>query len=51
MKPQIVRSDDLLLGEAFLADGPEVQLTNKRYGMEVEFDTVGNVFNILWNYW
>jgi len=45
--PQIsLESDDLLLGEAFLADGPEVRAVNKRYGMEVEFDTVGNVFNI-----
>ena len=27
-------------------DGPEVRAENKRYGMEVEFDTVNNVFNI-----
>ena len=45
--PQVsLESDDLLLGEAFLADGPEVRVVNKRYGMEVEFDTVANVFNI-----
>ncbi|MFL2794737.1 MAG: flagellar hook-basal body complex protein [Paracoccaceae bacterium] len=45
--PQIsLETDDLLLGEAFLADGPEVRVANKRYGMEVEFDTVANVFNI-----
>ena len=45
--PQIsLETDDLLLGEAFLADGPEVRVSNKRYGMEVEFDTVANVFNI-----
>ena len=41
-----LESDDLLLGEAFLADGPEVRAINKRYGMEVEYDTVANVFNI-----
>ena len=39
--------DDLLLGEAFLAERPEVRSINKRYGMEVEYDTVANVFNIL----
>jgi len=45
--PQVsLETDDLLLGEAFLADGPEVRVANKRYGMEVEFDTVANVFNI-----
>ena len=45
--PQVsLETDDLLLGEAFLADGPEVRIANKRYGMEVEFDTVANVFNI-----
>ena len=45
--PQVsLETDDLLLGEAFLADGPEVRVSNKRYGMEVEFDTVANVFNI-----
>ena len=41
-----LETDDLLLGEAFLADGPEVRAINKRYGMEVEYDTVANVFNI-----
>ena len=41
-----LETDDLLLGEAFLADGPEVRVINKRYGMEVEYDTVANVFNI-----
>ena len=45
--PQVsLETDDLLLGEAFLADGPEVREINKRFGMEVEYDTVGNVFNI-----
>ena len=41
-----LKSNDLLLGEAFLADGPEIRPNNKRYGMEVEFDTVNNSFNI-----
>ena len=41
-----LETDDLLLGESFLADGPEVRAINKRYGMEVEYDTVANVFNI-----
>jgi len=41
-----LETDDLLLGEAFLADGPEVRAINKRYGIEVEYDTVANVFNI-----
>jgi len=45
--PEIsLETDDLLLGEAFLADGPEVRPVNQRFGMEVEFDTVANVFNI-----
>jgi flagellar hook protein FlgE len=41
-----LETDDLLLGDAFLADGNEVREINKRYGMEVEYDTVANVFNI-----
>ena len=41
-----LQTDDLLLGDAFVADGPEIRQENKRYGMEVEFDTVNNVFNI-----
>ena len=45
--PEIsLKSDELLLGDAFLADGPEIRPNNKRYGMEVEFDTVNNSFNI-----
>ncbi|MDA8742210.1 flagellar hook-basal body complex protein [bacterium] len=39
-------SDDKSLGNAFLNDGPELQIANKRYGMEVEFDTVNYLFNI-----
>ena len=45
--PEIdLQTDELLLGDAFVADGPEIRQENKRYGMEVEFDTVNNVFNI-----
>ena len=33
-------------GDAFVNDGPEIRQENKRYGMEVEFDTVNSVFNI-----
>ena len=41
-----LQTDDLLLGDPFVNDGPEIRQENKRYGMEVEFDTVNNVFNI-----
>ena len=39
-------SDDLSLGNPFLADGEELQVANKRYGMTVEYDTVNYLFNI-----
>ena len=39
-------SDDKSLGNSFLNDGPALQVANKRYGMEVEFDTVNYLFNI-----
>ena len=41
-----LQTGGLLNGEAFVNDGPEIRQENKRYGMEVEFDTVNNVFNI-----
>ena len=45
--PEIsLKTDNLLLGDAFVNDGPEIRQENKRYGMEVEFDTVNNVFNV-----
>ena len=45
--PEIsLKTDNLLLGNAFVNDGPEIRTENKRYGMEVEFDTVNNTFNI-----
>ena len=45
--PEIsLKTDNLLLGDAFVNDGPEIRQNNKRYGMEVEFDTVNNVFNV-----
>jgi flagellar hook protein FlgE len=39
--------DDKLLGNAFVNNGPEVRVQNKRYGMEVYFDTVNNKFEIM----
>ena len=42
----VLRRVIILLGDAFVNDGPEIRQENKRYGMEVEFDTVNNVFNI-----
>ncbi|MDA9673707.1 flagellar hook-basal body complex protein [Paracoccaceae bacterium] len=45
--PEIsLKTDNLLLGDPFVNDGPEIRVNNKRYGMEVEFDTVNNVFNV-----
>ena len=41
-----LKSGNMLLGEAFVNDGPEIRQENKRYGMEVEFDTVNSVFNV-----
>ena len=41
-----LETDDLLLGNSFVNDGPDVMVTNKRFGMEVNFDTVGNKFDI-----
>jgi flagellar hook protein FlgE len=39
-------SDDKFLGESFINDGADVRVQNKRYGMEVYFDTVNNKFDI-----
>ena len=39
-------TDDKFLGESFINDGADVRVQNKRYGMEVNFDTVGNKFEI-----
>ena len=39
-----LRTDDILTGNAFVPAGPELRVENKRYGMEVEFDTVQNQF-------
>ena len=45
--PEIdLTTDALLNGSPFVAAGPEVRAQNQRFGMEVEFDTVANVFNI-----
>ena len=39
-------SDDLFLGNSFVNNGPAVRVQNKRYGMEVNFDTVNSKFEI-----
>jgi flagellar hook protein FlgE len=39
-------TDAILNGSPFVAAGPDVRAQNKRYGMEVKFDTVANNFNI-----
>jgi flagellar hook protein FlgE len=39
-------TDDKSLGNAFLNKGPEIQVANKRFGANVEFDTVTNEFSI-----
>ena len=45
--PEIdLTTDNLLRGTPFVIDGPDVRAQNKRYGMQVEFDTVANNFNI-----
>ena len=45
--PEIsLQTDELFVGGAFVPNGPEVRAENRRFGMEVEFDTVNNVFNI-----
>ena len=45
--PEIsLTTDEMLTGSPFIADGPEVRSQNKRFGMQVEFDTVANNFNI-----
>jgi len=41
-----LRTDDILVGNAFVANGPEIRAEEKRYGMEVEYDTVQNQFVI-----
>jgi flagellar hook protein FlgE len=45
--PEIsLQTDDLFVGGAFIPNGPDVRAENRRFGMEVEFDTVNNVFDI-----
>ena len=39
-------TDDQLIGDPFVNNGPEVRVQEKRYGMEVNFDTVNNTFDI-----
>jgi flagellar hook protein FlgE len=45
--PEIsLQTDELFVGGAFVPNGPDVRAENRRFGMEVEFDTVNNVFDI-----
>jgi len=37
-------TDDKAIGNSFVADGPQLQAQNQRFGMEVNFDTVNNAF-------
>lgn len=39
-------TEDKSLGNAFLNKGPEIQVANKRFGANVEFDTVTHEFSI-----
>ena len=39
-----LKTEDILTGKAFVPSGAELRVENKRYGMEVEFDTVNNSF-------
>ena len=39
-----LKTDEILNGNAFVTDGPEIRAENKRYGIEVEYDTVQNQF-------
>jgi len=41
-----LRTDEVLVGNAFVANGPEIRAEEKRFGMEVEYDTVQNQFVI-----
>jgi len=39
-----LNTDEILNGNAFVTDGPEIRAENKRYGIEVEYDTVQSQF-------
>ena len=39
-------TDDIFYGNSFINDGDELQVANKRYGMEVNFDTVNYNFTV-----
>jgi flagellar hook protein FlgE len=41
-----LKTEDILYGKALVPNGPEVRVENKRYGMEVEYDTVQTQFVI-----
>ena len=38
-------TDDKIIGDSFINSGIDIQPANKRYGMDVHFDTVNNVFD------
>ena len=35
----LIRAAEILSGESFVADGEEIQLNDKRYGIEVEYNS------------
>ena len=39
-------TDDLFIGNSFINDGDELQIANKRYGIQVDFDTVNYNFSV-----
>ena len=39
-------TDDKLIGDPFVNNGPQVRVQEKRFGMEVKFDTVNNTFDV-----
>jgi flagellar hook protein FlgE len=41
-----LKTEEILYGNALVPTGPEIRIENKRYGMEVEYDTVQTQFVI-----
>ena len=39
-------TDDIFIGNSFINDGDELQIANKRYGIQVDFDTVNYNFSV-----
>ena len=42
----LIRGGEILSGESFVADGEEIQLNDKRYGIEVEYNSDKKSFKI-----